>query len=146
MDYIKCPRCGDVIPLRVTSCPTCGRCPSCGRRNRNAPAKCLCDYPDSELALHNLFEYHGVPERMVEVERRRIMLRRNFSRQTTRVMIGLVVFFTALAFPLMFLANGVMIWIALMLTTNLIVSFVRARSYVRLLRDIEAQARKNVEF
>ena len=88
MERIRCPQCGDIIPLRVTSCPNCRRCPSCGRKNRVAPKRCVCDYPDSEIAIDNLKRYRGLSDEMAEVEKRCYDLNRRYNRATALAVIG----------------------------------------------------------
>jgi Flp pilus assembly protein TadB len=137
MTFIKCPCCGDVIPLLVTSCPRCHKCPSCGRRNRHFPAKCSCNYPESEIAIACVTEYYGVPDAMVEVEKRRFALRRSFRRQIVRACILLVLLLTAVSVPIVFMLPkvGMLLAIMLMFGTSIAVWWALVRRHIRLLRE-----------
>ena len=141
MDFIKCRRCGDIIAMLVASCPMCGACPSCGRRNRRELARCRCDYPESAFAVDNVREYYGISDQMVEAERRRFALRRSFVHQMIFAVIGPAMLFTAAGTlaPLLF-ASGLRITFLLLLPSELVVVWIvmgiLRRRHVRLMCEI----------
>lgn len=106
MTFIRCPHCGDIIPLLVAACPSCRRCPSCGRKNTFDQERCNCDYPESEIALESLTEYYGLPDSSVEIERQCREIQRRFVRAAILCWVTLSCFLTVVTFVLLLVFGG----------------------------------------
>lgn len=53
---IYCPGCDSRIQAAALICPTCNRCPGCGRRRNTDDGPCPCGHPNDAAALARLVE------------------------------------------------------------------------------------------
>ena len=57
---IRCPGCDSEIQATVSICPTCMRCPSCGKRRIASDPRCVCGHPDDLQQLERLVDRFNV--------------------------------------------------------------------------------------
>jgi hypothetical protein len=57
---IRCPGCDSEIQATASICPTCMRCPSCGKRRIASEPRCVCGHPDDLQQLERLVDRFSV--------------------------------------------------------------------------------------
>lgn len=75
-EFIRCPGCEMPAPLFGQFCPECHRCLFCGSRRRKERNTCPCWQADDPREVELLLRRRGIPVDQVEVERRRVVIRK----------------------------------------------------------------------